>query len=183
MENTTALIGILKERESLARELKEFKEAAGIPLRDRQQELNVLRKSGLDTPRDRSILNMIFEYTINVQERPRNQPLCVTGKEKEPVTVKGDEDYIHYIAGLLISSPGREIRSTGELNNHMRDGILENGGHFIPGELKDPDIRVCIGFDGPECSISITDGNNMKIRTDALAPGNIEKTALIEVDK
>lgn len=182
MDNTVALFDILRERESLALELKKFKEVAGIPLRDREQEIKVLNSAGKLTPRERSILNLIFEYTINIQENNSEMDLPAGGMDRmDPLTISGEPDFLHYMAGMLISAPGKEIHFRGNISDSLKNGVIDNGGHLIPANSDSTDLRVCLGFDDGNCSISLNSDGTMKIKPAVLIHRNSTNSALIEV--
>ncbi len=181
MENTRALFDVLRQREELARELKKHKERAGIPLRDREQEIRVLDGAGNLTSRERNILNLIFEFTISVQEgEPGVETVSGRSCGSSPMVVRGEPESLHYIAGLLISGPGKEIHCNGKISEPLKSGLIDGGGHIINGNSEPAPLRVCLGFDDGGCSVSLGTDGTMKVRADALLSGSIAGKAMIE---
>ncbi len=181
LDNTRELLSILRERVRLAEKLVEAKSVTGTPVRDREQESRVIASSGDLSQIEKRILNMIFEFTINVQERSNG------GEESEdiaigdsPFEIWGEPSALSYLAGLLISMPGKEIFCRGEPGPSIRMGIIDNGGHLVTGTAASPDMLVCVGFDDERCSLSVDLGGRMRIHPSVIVKRHFG-TTMIEV--
>lgn len=182
LENTRHLMEVLNERSRLAEELTAAKLVTGIPLRDREQEIRVMSSSGDLSLTERRILNMIFEFTISVQERKTGIRDNMVGESHEkPFEIRGEPFALSYLAGLLVSMPGREIYCNGNPDASVRMGIVDNGGHLIDGPVDSPETVVCLGFDDEHCSISLDRNGRMKIQPSVIANRNPGNRTMIEV--
>lgn len=156
--NTSSLIGLFRERVTLAREIGKIKEENSIPIRIRQRERELL-----DSVRDmdevsRSIISSLFEFTIvNESSLEGNSRLS-----EKSLELSGEKGQLMLLAGLLISSPGVEAYTLDQLPEPLELGIQANGGHIVFDDIENPDLVVGIGIMVP-CGVAIDCSGTMRI--------------------
>ncbi len=168
MVNTASLLELFRERIRLARKISSVKYQHGGELRDRDQELNVMRSLNNVSYVERRILNMIFEFTISVERSVYTNPEPIN----LPLRINGDVSSLLCVVGLMISSPGVEIYSIKDLPACMENSILSRGGHIVKGTPDLADLRVCIRKKCDICDVKISGDGTLEILSHVLFLGN-----------
>ncbi|WP_393971849.1 chorismate mutase [Oxyplasma meridianum] len=161
LQNTMELVRLFKEREELSRIIASVKEKENFEIRDRRREEIVLNKLGNLSPRQRSILNMIFEFSISCQDKV-DETLEVYLSER-CLQLSGENSILEYVAGLLSSRPGSEIYSSRELDSAFVLGAVRNGAHIINDSCDSPDLRIGHSRDKEIYHISLDDSGTMSL--------------------
>ena len=86
LENSKQLLHLFKERLDLGRSIGEVKRSKNLNLRDRTQELQVLRKLKVTDPIEERFLNILFELTV--MSEAQEEPLKNNGTIKSPGTLQ-----------------------------------------------------------------------------------------------
>ena len=163
LQNTMELVCLFKEREELSRIIASIKARGNFEIRDRKREESVLRTLGNLDPKQRAILNMIFEFSISCQDRA-DDTLNVN-LSKSPIQIKGERNLLEYVAATLSSRPGSEIYSSRELDPAFVLGAVRNGAHIINGRCDSPELRIGHSLDEEIYHISIDNGGTMRINS------------------
>lgn len=129
LDNTKAMLGLLRERRILAKRIGENKNASDVPFRDRQRELDVISAIGKMTLEDRRFLSLLFELTIQ-EEALINGKGKSKNDEDSHTTILGGFDGLSFLAGYLSTTPGAELLSEID-NKQLFQGVLARGGHVI----------------------------------------------------
>ncbi len=156
LQNTMELVRLFNEREELSRIIASIKTNGNFEIRDRRREEYVLKSLGNLSPRQRSIINMIFEFSIACQQEideTLNENL--SGRK---LKINGDSTFLEYLAATLSSKPGAEIFSSRELDPIFVLGAVRNGAHIISGKCDSPDLRIGHSKDREIYHITITEG-------------------------
>ena len=156
LKNTMELVRLFNEREELSRIVASIKTNGNFEIRDRRREEYVLKSLGNLSPRQRSIINMIFEFSIACQQEideTLNENLL--GRK---LKINGDSAFLEYLAATLSSKPGAEIFSSRELDPMFVLGAVRNGAHIINGKCDSPDLRIGHSRDRKIYHITITEG-------------------------
>ena len=160
--NTRNLMGLFRERATLAKEIGQFKGENSIPIRIRQRERELLESLRDLDELSRSIVSSLFEFTI-VNESASLEGHSHIGEKSLKLT--GEKGQLMLLAGLLISSPGVEAYTSAQLPEPLKIGIQANGGHIVFEEIGDPDLVVGIGIKEP-CGVAIDSSGTMQIDID-----------------
>ncbi len=177
LQNSSEIIGLFKQRAELAKRIGIIKRELGLPSRIRERETEVMKEFDDSDYFGRSILLSLFEFTIANEEAIDNE--STSRNNREPVKVRGAQDSIQFIAGLLISRPGIEVYSTVELPEHLKQGIQAYGSHIVHGDIDQPDLRVCLWKKNSSCDIAISRDGELSIFT---LPGSIPGVTKVKID-
>ena len=177
LQNSSEIISLFRQRAELAKRIGVIKRELGLPSRIRERETEVLKELDESDYFGRSILLSLFEFTITNEEVADNVP--ASRNLGEPVRIRGTQDSIQFIAGLLISRPGIEVYSTVELPEHLKEGIQAYGSHIVHGETDQPDLRVCLWKKDSNCDIAISRDGELSVFT---LPGSIAGVTKVKID-
>lgn len=158
--NTLQIIELVRERIRLAEEIGREKDTLGLPLRNRQRELEVLDSIPSLGEIEKSILNMIFEITIlnESNERPMISLPESDGEGRDEVVLTGPENLLQYSLGLIASHPGLELRDNAGIPENLALGVIQGGGHITSlGNSNSSGSVTLVSQDGEELA-SIRDG-------------------------
>ncbi len=139
-----------------------MKSENNLPIRDWKQESYV--KSLFS---ENSLLNLIFEYTINMEN---NKPI-----EAAEIDINMDEKSSKFVFGTLISHPGIEIYALNELPEMFVSGSILNGSHIITGVYKG-EFKVSLGNDSCE---AYENKGHIKIPADFIAKRNLIESLMV----
>ncbi len=130
--NTLQIIELVRDRLRLAEEIGREKELLGMPPRNRERELEVLRSIPELGEIEKSILNMIFELTIlnETSDKPRLQLPDSPGADGSDIVLTGPENLLMYSMGLIVSFPGFELRDRIGIPENLALGVIQRGGHI-----------------------------------------------------
>ncbi len=181
MENTRRLLSVMTERQLLAREIMELKEKLKLPLRDREQEKSVLSMMNASGARERSLMNLIFEYTICAEENVSGRRREIEPGHENFAEIHGKLPFLNYIAGLLVSSPGREVYCSSEPAKAISDGIIDGGGHIIMEKRGNAGMTACIGFHDERCDLSVSGDGVLRVRPEIMARRSLPDSVSMEV--
>lgn len=156
LQNTMELVRLFNEREELSKIIASIKTSGNFEIRDRRREEFVLKSLGNLNPRQRSILNMIFEFSIACQEDI--DETLHENLSSSDLKIRGEKSLLEYLAATLSSKPGTEIFASRELDPLFVLGAVRRGAHIINGKCDDPDLRIGHSQDKEIYHISITDG-------------------------
>ncbi len=162
-ENTKELLRLFDERRHLSRRISAVKSRGNLDIRDREREIRVLKMMPDLGPVQRSILNMIFEYTIwceSKDESPDHEEM-----QPEPFILNGSPEILEYFASTICCSPGSEVYASGELNENFKLGAAKKGAHIINGTCDSVDFRIGHTDELGEYDIALSDKGVIKIRT------------------
>ncbi|MCL6089622.1 MAG: chorismate mutase [Candidatus Thermoplasmatota archaeon] len=177
LQNSSEIVSLFKQRAELAKRIGIIKRELGLPSRIRERETEVMKEFDDSDYFGRSILLSLFEFTIANEEAI--DIVSTSGNNGEPVKVRGAQDSIQFIAGLLISRPGIEVYSTVELPEHLKKGIQAYGSHIVHGDIDQPDLRVCLWKKDNSCDIAISRDGELSIFT---LPGSIPGVTKVKID-
>ena len=177
LQNSSEIISLFRQRAELAKRIGVIKRELGLPSRIRERETEVLKELDESDYFGRSILLSLFEFTIANEEVTDNLP--ASRSIGEPVRIRGAQDSIQFIAGLLISRPGIEVYSTVELPEHLKEGIQAYGSHIVHGETDQPDLRVCLWKKDSNCDIAISRDGELSVFT---LPGSIAGVTKVKIE-
>ena len=162
-DNSNSLIQLFRERARLAREIGRLKSDMGLPSRIRGREEEVLNKLEDMDPFSKAIISALFEYSIVNEDRSSSGTEAFEN-EADEIKISGPRKHLEFLAGMLVSRPGVEVYTTGNLPDSIINGLQLNGAHIIEGNASDPDITICLEKGGKECDIFISDDNEMSMR-------------------
>lgn len=133
--NTVQIIDLVRERIRLAEMIGREKESLGIPLRNRERELEIIDSIPELGDIEKTVLNMIFELTIQneASERPKIRLHDSNEEKEEEIVLAGPDGLLHYSMGLLISHPGFELRDMVGVPENLALGVVQRGGHITSG--------------------------------------------------
>ncbi len=135
LENSRLLLQLFKERLELGKSVGELKRSMDLNLRDRNQELQVLRKLNVSEPIEERFLNIIFELTI-MSESQDNQ---ATGKE----TII-DAETLQEILAESICLPGDRISTKTSADLPFIRRAISKGAHVINEDCESFDLQILI---------------------------------------
>ena len=127
LENSKLLLHLFKERLDLGRSIGEVKRSRNMNLRDRTQELQVLRKLKVTDPIEERFLNILFELTV--MSEALEEPVKNKGTIKSPGTLQEVLAEFICLPGDKIST--KECADTPFIQNVQIMGI--NGNQSMPG--------------------------------------------------
>ena len=162
-KNTKELLRLFEERRNLSRRISIIKSRGNLDIRDREREIRVLKMMPDLDPVQRSILNMIFEYTIWCEfkvESPDQEKM-----QSEPFILNGSMDILEYFASTICCSPGSEVYASNELNENFKLGAVKKGAHIINGKSDRVDFRIGHTDDLGDYDMVLSDKGEIKIRT------------------
>ena len=93
LENSKQLLHLFKERLDLGRSIGEVKRSKNLNLRDRSQELQVLRKLKVTDPIEERFLNILFELTV--MSEAQEETIKNNGTMKKPRNTSGSSCRVH----------------------------------------------------------------------------------------
>lgn len=177
--NSQSLIELFRERASIAKEIGHIKKQLGLPPRIREREEAVMRNIPNLDSFSRSIISSLFEFSIvNESVDPaRSDTSGFNNRITKNVDISGPRKDLEFFAGLLVSGPGVEVYADRDLPETIEKGLRLNGSHIIHSSHPAPDITICLGRDGSDCDILVTEPDRMQIRGDLRrsSPGTIIK--------
>ncbi|MHB8358883.1 MAG: chorismate mutase [Thermoplasmataceae archaeon] len=161
LQNTMDLVRLFRERESLSRIIADIKIRENVEIRDRRREEAVLNSLGDLNPRQKAIINMIFEFTIACENPISEVPFGdLPGRSLE---IRGEKSLLEYVASAMVSRPGSEIYSSGDLDPLFVVGAIRSGAHIINGHCVSPDLKLGHSDNQEEYHISILENGIMKV--------------------
>jgi len=161
LQNTVELVRLFKKREELSKIIASIKTRENFEIRDRKREEFVLKNLGNLSPRQRSILNMIFEFSIACQDHV-DETLNVNLSQSH-IQIRGEKVLLEYVAAAISSKPGSEVYSSKELHPAFVLGAVRNGAHVINGRCDSPELRIGHSSEHEIYHISIDDGGIMSV--------------------
>ncbi|EQD29395.1 chorismate mutase [mine drainage metagenome] len=161
LQNTKDLVRLFRERERLSRIVADIKERENVEVRDRSREEIVLKALGDLNPRQKAIINMIFEFTIAC-ENSVDESLHERLSESD-LEISGQKSVLEYLASTIVSKPGSEIYSSRELDPMFALGAIRGGAHIINGHCVSPDLRLGHSDNQEKYHISILENGIMKL--------------------
>ncbi|MGC8514680.1 MAG: chorismate mutase [Thermoplasmata archaeon] len=147
LENSRSLLQLFKERLELGRSVGELKRSRDLNLRDRNQELQVIRKLNVSEPIEERFLNVLFELTI-MSEGLDNQV-----KSEDTILGAGT---IQEVLAESICLPGDRISTKACADLPFIQRAISKGAHVVSEDCESFDLRILISRDAENDCIKIS---------------------------
>ena len=146
--NTLEITDMFRKRIELSRLIFQEKLKKGVTLRDRNQELRVIKRIGVRSSDERSFVNALFELTTQAQAA------LISGKSDEECECETAE----YKIGRIICLTGDEIYHNCDREHPFIKAAISRGSHIVCGSIQDYDLKISIRND--ELNLKIDTFNN-----------------------
>jgi chorismate mutase len=170
LENSRLLLSLFKERIDLGRSIGQVKRSMELDVRDRKQELQVLRKLDVHDSMEERFLNIIFELTIMSELSSEAADRDVPGKGART---------LQEMLADLICLPGDRILTNEGIDLPFIQQAVSKGAHIVHEDCDTFDIRILISERSGNDSIQIS---NMCSNDTAIVPGRQDKPRVIKLE-
>ncbi|SJK85687.1 chorismate mutase family protein [Cuniculiplasma divulgatum] len=170
--NTLEITDMFRKRIELSRLIFQEKLRKGVTLRDRNQELRVIRRIGVRSVEERSFVNALFELTTQAQAG------LISGKSEEEC----DCETAEYQIGRIICLTGDEIYHNCDREHPFIKAAISRGSHIVCGSIEDYDLKISIRTDELNLKIDAFNNKLKKFSFDDLLKPSGFKKILVECD-
>ncbi len=141
-ENSLQMIELLRNRKNIAARIGKIKEEKCIDIRNREQEIKILKKLGNDGFTE-TVLNLLFEYSIHFENHKEFKINIDYNKKlngKNYFLIECSRQNSLFILPFVLN-PGSVIACE---NGEISDILSSSGHHIINNRIENEDITVSI---------------------------------------
>ena len=172
LSNTREITEMFRKRIEISRLIFQEKLRKGADLRDRNQELKVIRRIGVRSAEERSFINALFELTTRAQAGLISE---YSPEERECRTAE-------YEIGRIVCLTGDEIYHNCDREHPFIKAAISRGSHIIRGSTEDYDLKISIKTDELNLRIDAFNSELRKFSFDSLMEKGGFKKILVECD-
>lgn len=170
LENSKQLLHLFKERLDLGRSIGEVKRSKNLNLRNRSQELQVLRKLKVTDPIEERFLNILFELTV--MSEAQEETIKNNGTIKNPGTLQE-------VLAEFICLPGDKISTKECADTPFIRKALSRGAHVVDEDCESFDLRILISRNTENDCVKIW---NISSHDSANSPKRSDNPRVIKVE-